>query len=836
MYNAITDLPPEVREHLTPDEQARWLTAFNSVLAQTGDEEKAWLAAWGTVRKGRAARTVALRQDGDELVIVRGWGLKFTNPADPDLYGEHFSHLTTLLADFYGDAPLWYEHGMDSDYGYLPIGRRARVEIYGWGIWAEHTLFPDHPLYERTVREIREGRLSYSSDSIAHHVEAGFNLASGELRAWPLAGWSLTQHPAEPGLGPVTLDGLAATIEEVVAAPSKRYELDGGRATVTVTASRSVYGPPGTAPTDDGATPADEIAASDSEAREAQGDGTADLGAEAPVHDEREDDATEPVVPSTEHDQGVMTTDAPTSPDGASDSAPDDETPTDEIDIEGEGTMDPEMLASLAQFLGVDATPEAVATALRDLIAALEGGEQDGAESAAPMPDAGAVRSALDMEDGADNSAVIEALRGMLALLDAPAHGGYDYGALRAARRRFDALADQTPVTPQVPYRTREMDMDDEDDEQPPSGNGVMGMTRTPSTGRSLVRRRAPAFNRGVTKPGVAHAVLAALGVMPPGFRGTLTDARRHLFRTDRAAKVGGDDGPRGGWVLNAEIAGDILEPLRSSLVLLDAGATYMPMNGIDTLTIRKMVGVPGAYWAAEGTEVEGDEASWATATLTLKELRAPNTWPNRWLRNLAPGAESMIRDQMVKSMRLKMEYSALFGSGGVPDDDTSTGIEPLGVRYTPGVTVATLSPERALTLDDLRTAHAALEDNDVEEGPGWGWVSHPRTFRTFEYMTDENGLPILRDSWDQGVRNRALVDFPYYKTTGVPKTLGAGTATTLFFGDWQELVIGMGMDVELVVSEHRYIEKNSTFVMAVAYVDTAVMRSEAFHVTTGVL
>jgi HK97 family phage major capsid protein len=333
----------------------------------------------------------------------------------------------------------------------------------------------------------------------------------------------------------------------------------------------------------------------------------------------------------------------------------------------------------------------------------------------------------------------------------------------------------------------------------------------------------------------VAHAVLAALGRTPPGFRGSMSAIRARLFQTDRAAKVASGEGPAGAWVLNQEISQTILEPLVARLVLFEAGAFRMPMDGIDSMTIRKMVGVPGAYWAAENTEIDGEDPEWAIAQLQLKELRSRTSLPNRWLRNLAAGAEQLIQNQMVDGMRRKLEYSALLGRGSVPADGTSTGIEPLGVRFTSGITLTTSTgtPELA----DLQTAIAALEDSNVEETETWGWISHPRTFRTFEFMRDENGLPILRNSWMEGVREKTLVDYPYYKTTNVPKNLGSGTnESMLFFGDWSELVIGMGQDVELLVSDHREIDTNSTFVMAVAYVDSAVMYPGAFSVHDGVL
>jgi HK97 family phage major capsid protein len=765
MYSSAWDLPREVREALTPDEQRVWLATFERVLVQTEDEEKARLAAWGEVRKDRAVagRSVALRTVDGQPVVV-GWGMKFTGMDDPDFYNTYFSTLTELLADYYKDAPLWYEHGLDPDYGWKPIGRRSRVEIYGFGVWAEHTLFPDHPLFARTLREIQSGKLSYSSDSLVHYVEQGLNQVTGEVRVWPLAGWALTQRPAEPGLGPVTLADMQATITEVVRAPARRFPLEGGRVQVTLTACKSVY-----EPQVDPTVPA-ELVAVEPAAREAHGE------------------------------------DGPTSKATATDTVP--------LVGREDHEMDPELLAALADFFGVEATAETVRGELDGLIARMgeDEAEMDGA----------ALRSALALDAGAPDETVAAALDAMRQMLEAqpdadadgeqlPSTRSTNYYALRAASQRMAALV---PGNPPLPHRV------------PAAGEG----RRSRSLG-------APNLNfNEARRPGVEDAVLVALGYRPPSFRSDapLSAIRARVFQLDRAARADSGDGPRGAFVLNTELAQDILEPLRSKTVLVQAGATTVPMDGIDSLTLRKMVGVPGAYWAAENTETEGDEAAWAVATLTLKELRAPTSWPNRWLRNLARGAQGMITDQLVKSMRLKMEYSALFGTGGVPVDGKSTGIEPLGVRNTPGVTVAAL--DGVPGIDDLKDAQAALEDADVAESETWGWLSHSRTFRTFEYSKDADGKPLMRDSWMDGVRSQTLVDYPYYKTTAIPKTLGAGKdETVLLLGDWQELLVGVGMDVELLVSEHVLLKQNATYVMGIAYVDTAVAYPEAFHIHTGV-
>lgn len=757
-------IPAEVRAQLQPDEQTRWLTIYDLVLGQTGDDEKASLAAWGAVHRqrrlaGRSANALAvpsLRMDltDDGLPIVKGWGMLFTDATHRDSYGTFFDEMTALMTEYYQGAPLWYEHGLNWNYKFDPIGKRHRIEMYPFGIWAEHVLWTDHRHYDRTRYEIETGQLAYSSDSIAHYYAIWLNQASGHVRAWPLAGWSLVKRPSEYALGPVTIDGMAATIREVADAPAQRTVIDDGRATLTLTACKSVIFPQCDPP-----VPAvNKLSAAIRQAREARGQHADTSFLSSPM----------------------------------------------EVN-----TMDPELLQALAEFFSVEANADAVRAALRSLIA----GDIE--------IDVAALRTALEMDADADDAAIAEELSALVEMLDVesePEPAGHDFRALRAARERALQIADHTPAPSPVP-------------------------TQVPTDAlRSQRGRRqfhAPNVNTNdANPPALIDAIMAGLGRRGPNMRAdaSLSAIRADLFQLDQAARAADSgSGPSGAFVLNREIAATILDPLRAALVLEAAGATYVPMQGLDSLTIRKLVGVPGAYWAAENTEVDGDDAEFAVATLQLKELRAPTTWPNRWLRHLAAGAQEKILNEMVRSMRLAMEYAALFGDGSVPNDGVSTGQQPLGIRNTTGITLVELSPEASPTIEHLEAMVAGLEDNNVEETETWGWISAPRTIRRYTYKKNQNGEPILRNTWGQEAE-KTLVDYPYHKTTAIPITAGAGSASTLFFGDWAELLFGMGMDVELVVSEHRYIELNQTFVMAVAYVDTVAAYPEAFAVTEGLL
>lgn len=176
-----------------------WQRTYETVLAETGDEMMAWLAALGQVRRGQYGMATKSRKDGAS-VFVDGWSNMFGDPRISDTDRQYYAPDTMFLLEYYPRAPLWYEHGDDSIYGSYPIGWRVAWKVYGYGIWLVHELDQKHPQFNRTLGELDDGLLTYSSDSIWHYVKRGLK-PDGKLANWALAGCSLVKHPAELGLG-----------------------------------------------------------------------------------------------------------------------------------------------------------------------------------------------------------------------------------------------------------------------------------------------------------------------------------------------------------------------------------------------------------------------------------------------------------------------------------------------------------------------------------------------------------------------------------------------------------------------------------------------------------
>jgi len=191
-----------------------WANAYNRVYSLTSDETKAALAAQGAIN--RCAIMGRKSADGSLPTTVAGWAMLFSDPEDLDLQGTYFDDMTKTMAEYYPRAPLWMEHGKDSVYGGEPIGFRTDTQVFPIGIWLEHALNTDHPLYERTAKDAADGVFAYSSDSLTHYAQQGFDPADGRLGLWPLAGCSLTRTPAEPGLGPVQAKSLELALKSAL--------------------------------------------------------------------------------------------------------------------------------------------------------------------------------------------------------------------------------------------------------------------------------------------------------------------------------------------------------------------------------------------------------------------------------------------------------------------------------------------------------------------------------------------------------------------------------------------------------------------------------------------
>jgi HK97 family phage major capsid protein len=463
-------------------------------------------------------------------------------------------------------------------------------------------------------------------------------------------------------------------------------------------------------------------------------------------------------------------------------------------------TMSPEMIAALAEALGevlgkeVASTPEAVAAALEELKAMLV---------TVPVPVDGVVDAAMSakMEAYEEDQKPIKAALGLA-----------EDASPEAAVEAIEALKSAVLETQR-------------------QSNGFAKLATVVNSAKNIKRHQVPRAT-GQEEDGEAKK---SRRFGSPSVRNwskkNLSDGILAIINNDEKAlkALGYTIGSNGGWLANREMADELIELFYANEVVIAAGATVVPMSGIETLTYRKQLSGATAYWGGEHQAVPDSEPTYGIVNLNLRELVADVPIATRLLRNGMPNLEQMLKNDIEKAMRLTADHAFLYGTGSKVG--ANTGMEPLGVRNTPGVTVTPLGANgRVPSPGDYLDGWGRIEDANVPASDSWGMIASPRTVRSINNTTDTTGQLIPVERFTQG--------YGIYPTTQVRNNYTVGTSTNtsdVFLGAWEYAIVGMGQDVEFVVDESVLRRQRDTLIQAVMYVDFAVAHPEAFQVISGV-
>lgn len=464
------------------------------------------------------------------------------------------------------------------------------------------------------------------------------------------------------------------------------------------------------------------------------------------------------------------------------------------------------ILEQLAAFFGIEATDaneDAVRSEMDALIADLqqrgiEGmGEGEG-EGEQRMVDMAALSAALGLSEGASAEQVIAALQAILAEIAAPVGEG---AAMSARAYNFDALSAARAAAANTAPPVRTPGMHQTRSTQPNEKPGQ----------RQL--RHAPNVNRGAKLPGIAQMIRAHM-------HGGASSVRALGYTT----------GPTGGYLLHQELSAQMIELFRAQAVVMQLGASEVPMRGVETMTVRKQLGAMNAYYRGEGQQTTQSDPRFGVVTLNLKELVAATRYNRRLLMNADEALDRIIQRDLQSALELRADLACLRGTGGVPSS-SDTGAEPRGIRNTTGVTVTSLGTNGGKpSVQTFVDAWGRIEDANVPSSPSWGIAFSPRTKRYMENLTDTTGQLLDTSRWSDG--------YPYMATTQIPNNLTIGSSTDcseVYAGDWQYLMVGMGQDITIKIDESIYVREGEIYIEAAMMHDCAVAQPDAFEVLTGV-
>lgn len=273
-----------------------------------------------------------------------------------------------------------------------------------------------------------------------------------------------------------------------------------------------------------------------------------------------------------------------------------------------------------------------------------------------------------------------------------------------------------------------------------------------------------------------------------------------------------------GGFLVPTVLSQDIIELLRPMAVVRSMGPVILPMPA-GSVRIPKLTAGSAASYIGENVVAPKTQPTFGQVMLAYKKLAALVPVSNDLLRYSSPGADSIVRDDLVRAMAQREDQAFL------RDDGTSA--TPRGLRYwAPAANLLTMTGTGTLAeaTSDLGRMIQVLKDGNVPMTRP-GWLMSPRTERFLMTIQNTNGFYVFRAEMLAG----KLWSIPYKTTTQIPNTLSPGTASELYLVDFADTVIGDSQNLIVDASTEAAYDDNGT-TRAAFSLDQTVIRAIAEH------
>jgi len=231
-----------------------------------------------------------------------------------------------------------------------------------------------------------------------------------------------------------------------------------------------------------------------------------------------------------------------------------------------------------------------------------------------------------------------------------------------------------------------------------------------------------------------------------------------------------------GGALIPPEFSTGIIDLLYATAIMRSSGVDIWPMNTGSITAPFLSSGASAAYVGSEGDNITASTPATGQLQLADKKLAALVAIANDMLRNGGPRVDAVIKNNIVRALRLKEDLAFIQGNG--------TAGEPKGILWwgTDGGTVNTANAtfNAANAAADLHTMIQDLLDNDVPL-VGSVWAGAPRTQIALASLLDGNSNYIYRDELMNPTDPR-LLGLPYKVTSQIPITGGGGSDETRLY------------------------------------------------------
>ena len=250
------------------------------------------------------------------------------------------------------------------------------------------------------------------------------------------------------------------------------------------------------------------------------------------------------------------------------------------------------------------------------------------------------------------------------------------------------------------------------------------------------------------------------------------------------------------------------IEPLRSKLICVEAGATFLT-GLVGDVSMPSYAGSTAAWKGEVVTAVDGAGAT-AEVTLSPKRLTCFIDISKQFLAQDSINAEAMLMADIVNAISDKLE-STIFGKAA------GSSTQPAGFFYTAPAVKGSVTWANVVALETaVDTNNALTTAKYITNAAGRGILkAKPKVTAQALYMIEPDGT---------------MNGYPVLVTNNVATGLQTGTDEEgIIFGNFAHLLIGQWGAIDLTVDPYTQAALGTIRIVINAYFDAVARRSVAF-------
>lgn len=276
-----------------------------------------------------------------------------------------------------------------------------------------------------------------------------------------------------------------------------------------------------------------------------------------------------------------------------------------------------------------------------------------------------------------------------------------------------------------------------------------------------------------------------------------------------------------GGYLVDTDLqAQNFIEILRNRVVVIGAGATVLD-GLVGDVAIPRQTAASTAYWVAENGAPTESQPAFDQVPMSPKTLGGYVDISRKLLLQSALSVEAFVRNDLARVLGVEIDRAALHGSG--------TSNQPTGVAATAGIGAVVGGANGAAP---TWTHIVALETEVAVDNADVGalrYITNPNV--RGKLKTTEKASGTGQFVWSDGAN--PLNGYPASVSSQVANNLTKGTSTgvcsAIFFGNWNDLMIGMWGSLDLMVDPYSLGTTGARRVIALQDIDIAVRHPQSF-------